>query len=84
MQEFDDLKRDLPHHTMLNEALIASLPRATISLRKAVTKKKDELAKPLWQEAFFAVHIQDSRLSERERQVLVAIGTRLYGVRAIS
>jgi hypothetical protein len=79
----DHERRDLPNTFMLNEALCRSLPHAPVSLQRAVTKHKDAMGRPLWQEAIFAVHIQDNRLTEKERQVIAAIGRRLYGSRSI-
>lgn len=66
------------------DALLAGMKAAPVSLRRAITKKHHrEIGRELWQEAMLAVHLQDNRLTEKERQVLAAIGNRLHGARSI-
>lgn len=58
-------------------------PKIESSLGTADTSKLDELAVKVWCEAKFLIHLQDQRLSETERSMILAIGFRLYGARAV-
>lgn len=76
------LYRDKPG--LATDALMTELPRVPVHLRKAVMQPHMRgLGKLLWQECCFFAHIQDDRLTEKERQVLAAIGKRLYGARSV-
>lgn len=69
---------------MATEFLSRSLSRIPVQLRPYKIKPHIlELGKILWQEAVVAVHVQDDRLSDREREFLAAIATRLNGVRGV-
>jgi len=69
---------------IFTDALLAGMKTAPLTLRRAVTRTHHkEIGRELWREAMFAVHMQDSRLTEKERQVLAAIGRRLHGERSV-
>lgn len=69
--------------SILEAARLRRMPKERLTLGPARTHPRDEKLKPLWQEAIFAVHIQDERMTEEEREVIAAIGRRLYGRRAV-
>jgi|GEM_PF-5934449 len=70
--------------SIFTDVLLAGLKTAPMSLRQTVARKHHkEIGRELWQETMFAVHLQDDRLTEKERQVLAAIGTRLHGPRSV-
>ncbi len=70
--------------TVFSDALLFGMKTAPLQLQKFVVRNHHrEIGRELWREAIFAVQIQDSRLSDKERQVIAAIGFRLHGRRAV-
>lgn len=71
-------------NSLFTDALLASMKSAPLSLRRVVTKKHHrEIGRELWKEAMFACHLQDNRLTEKEREVIAAIGQKLHGHRSV-
>lgn len=70
--------------SLFTDALLAGLKGAPVTLRRIVARKHHkELGRELWQEAVFACHLQDNRLTQKEREVIAAIGHRLHGHRSV-
>lgn len=59
------------------------LPNISSKLKPADTSKFDPLSKAAWGEAKFLIHIQDKRISDEERAVILAVGLRLFGARSL-
>lgn len=66
------------------DTLLTGLKTAPVTLRRFATKKHHaEIGRELWKEAIFAAHLQDERLTQKEREVLAALGRRLHGARCV-
>lgn len=70
--------------SIFSDALLVGMKAAPVSLRKAVIGKHHKMiGSALWDETMFCVHLQDNRLTDKEREVIAAIGTRLHGARSV-
>lgn len=69
---------------IFSDSLVAGMKAVPVQLGKMRVRKNHKMiCKELWQEAIFSCHLQDDRLTDKERQVIAAIGFRLHGKRSI-